>query len=173
MKKKLITQLLKIHESTQELLVELAEDPNADKKLLRKLFELDHLYLQTAIILNPNTPSELLEEHLEVHSDNNQNNNEERIHIACNPSLRQSVLERIIENDPSEEVREAALTAWAIRIGKNPKSTIKELSGAFEKINTYKFRWKGRREIAQKELFSHKKFPLEQIPKGSFNKKNK
>lgn len=172
MKKKNITQLLKIHEMTQELLVELAEGPNADKNLLRKLFEFDHHYLQTAVILNPNTPSELLEEHLKKHSDDNQHNYEERIHIACNPSLRRSVLEKILENDPSKEVREAALTAWAIRIAKNPKSTTKELSGAFEKIDSFKFRWKDRRESALKELFSHKNFPREQIPKGSLNKKH-
>jgi hypothetical protein len=66
-------------------------------------------------MLNPHTPSRILEKELKLRSGVGGTDEEARIHICYNPALRTIVLKKLIKSDPSPAVRAAGRRALAMQ----------------------------------------------------------
>ncbi|MCP4344297.1 MAG: hypothetical protein GY795_02075 [Desulfobacterales bacterium] len=136
MKRKITDNLIDDYNNLIEKLYDIASNSETDSDLLYKLSELTESYILSGVITNPNTPSNLLEKMLKTYCGIGGMDEEIRIHIVNNPSLRQDVLKLIIKEEISESVREAALMSLAKRISLNPKANSSELIDIYKKIVT-------------------------------------
>jgi len=66
-------------------------------------------------MLNPNTPTRILEKKLKLRSGIGGTDEEARIHICYNPALRLTALKKLTKSDPSPAVRAAGRRALAMR----------------------------------------------------------
>ncbi len=166
MKKSELNKLIKEYNNVVEVLVGIAESLETDGDSLTKLSKLTDGWIQSAVDMNPNTPSKVIEKSLRRHCGVGGEDDEARIHIVYNPKLRLQVLKKVAKEDCSEEVREAALTALAIRTSKNSKAKADELLKLYKAVDKSKSVSGGRRQKTAKEaLLKHPKFPLDKIKK--------
>lgn len=156
----LLNSLIRLSEQVLETLVTVAEDPEAAPAALVKLAKIADPHVQAAVSMNPRTPSKILEKMLTAHRHGGSHDLERRIHILGNPALRTTVLEGVMNNDPSAEIREAALYFWALRMATDQQSSAEQLWGAYYLVkDTRKMRSAKRREAAKCALRRHPEFP--------------
>lgn len=147
-----------------EQLYNIASNPLTDVLTIIKLSKLTDTYIKSGIILNSNTPSEILEKMLEHHSGCGGEDEEVRIHIVYNPSLNELILKNIAANDNSLSVREAALLSLAIRMSKDSDADPNQILQLYLHLENMPSVSGGRRQqVAKKALLDHPNFPQEAI----------
>lgn len=163
-KKRYLDKLIKIHEQLVSILADVAEESETDPDALKKLSMLSDSWVLTCVSLHPKTSSKILEKMLARHSPNAGEDEQWRVHIVGNPALRLSVLQQRSENDPSPDVREAALTALAKRMAQSPNVTAKELFKLYTALSKTRSVSRGKRQKAAREaLLKHPKFPRNKV----------
>ncbi len=115
-----ITNLLKKYEDLVDRLDMIAQDQRTPRSVLEKLSRLTESQVMTSVMMNPNTPSRILENELKLRPGVGGTDEETRIHISYNPSLSVTILKQLAANDPAVAVRSAARRA--LRSRKKSKS---------------------------------------------------
>lgn len=110
-----IEKLLTIYEETLDRLERVAQNQRTPPNVLEKLSTLTDSQVTASVMLNPNTPSRILEKELKFRSGIGGTDEEARIHICYNSALRITVLKKLIKSDPSPAVRAAGRRALAMR----------------------------------------------------------
>ena len=110
-----IKKLLTIYEEIVDRLGAVAQNKRTPPGILEKLSKLTDSQITTNVMLNPNTHSRVLENELKMRSGVGGTDEEARIHISYNPSLRIMIVKKLIKSDPSPAVRAAARRALARR----------------------------------------------------------
>ncbi len=168
MEEKLTKRLIKLAELISQVLEEAAADPRTDSKSLRELAQLPDRAVSMTATLNPNIPKGVLERILDRHVGTGGEDEQLRVHVVYNPALPLKTLKRIIETDSSGEVREAALTALAMRLSKSPSAAPEELWKAYATLFERPTVSRGKRQQAAKAaLLKHPKFPKHKIKRSS------
>lgn len=153
----MIEPLLEDHERIVEQLYEIASDLHTEPDVLRQLSIVTDSYILNAVLCNPNTPNDVFNRALREYCGVGGNDDEIRIHIACNSGLEINDLKRIVDEDLSTEVREAALTAYIKRITMDSDATHKKISELYDyAMNTITD--KNRLSIAIESLKKHPHF---------------
>ncbi len=107
--------LLTNYEKLIDQLERIAQDARTPSSVLEKLSRLTDCQITASVMLNPSTPSHILEKELRMRPGVGGTDEEARIHICYNPALRLSTLKALIKKDPAPTVRAAAKRALAIR----------------------------------------------------------
>jgi hypothetical protein len=110
-----IKKLLTTYEELIDRLDGVAQDQRTPPGILEKLSALRESQVTASVMLNPHTPTRILEKELKLRSGVGGTDEEARIHISYNPALRIMVLKKLIKSDPSPAVRAAGRRALAMR----------------------------------------------------------
>ena len=110
-----VRKLLANYEKLIDQLERLAQNPGTSPSIIEKLSSLTDSQVTASVMLNPSTPSRILEKELRLRSGVGGTDEEARIHICYNPALRLTVLKALAARDPSPAVREAGRRALAMR----------------------------------------------------------
>lgn len=110
---KTVRKLIRIYETVEEILSRIAEEESTNKQILAQLSKLHTGIIITPVALNPNTPDEILI-NLLLRSEGG--DEETRVHILSNPSLKINSLKKIIKEDPSEYVSTFAVEVLLKRL---------------------------------------------------------
>ncbi len=161
-----LEKLLELHHILVEVLVEVAEDPHTPTNVLKKLAKNTDDWIAGCATMNPSTPSSIIEERLKRYCGVGGEEDEERIHMVGNPSLRLQVVRRLVSEDPAPEVREMAIMILAKRVANRSNVSSEQLWEVFKIINTFKER-RGNAGIrirnGKKALLDHPKFPHKRL----------
>lgn len=115
-----IAKLLQKHEVLVNQLDMIAQDKRTPRSVLEKLSKLTECQVTTSVMMNPNTPSRILEKELKARPGVGGTDEEARIHISYNPSLSMTALRHLASNDPAPAVRSAAGRALRFRTNVKP-----------------------------------------------------
>jgi hypothetical protein len=115
MKTRNVKKLLTMYEKLIDRLDGVAQNQLTPSGILEKLSTLTDSQVTASVMLNPNTPSYILEKELKLRTGIGGTDDEARIHICYNPALRLAVLKKLTKGDPSSAVRAAGRRALAIR----------------------------------------------------------
>jgi len=160
MQKQQLDKLIRIYELLVDVLDGIGEDPKTNPHTLTKLSAVTDARVQASVALNPSTPGRILQKMLKLHPGCGGEDEEWRIHIVGNPALPLRTLRWVVDNDQSPDVREAALTALAIRTSKSSKVTSRDLLKLYTRIDKTETVSDGRRQRAAKNsLLKNPKFP--------------
>lgn len=124
---KRIESLIRLHERAVERLSKIAETANTETTALESLSRVQDPRVEAAVSMNPRTSSVVLEKMLARFCGVGGEDDERRIHIVWNPSLRLSVLKNCCLKDPSLEVRQAAIASLVRRLAVLPGTKASEL----------------------------------------------
>ncbi len=116
MKKRELNRLMKDYDLILKQLIAIAASTDTDSEILEALASLTDEQILTAVDLNPNTPSKLLERRLNLFNGNGPIEIELRKHVLSNPALRLATLKKVSKNDFSQEVRSFALLTLNSRV---------------------------------------------------------
>lgn len=111
-----ILKLIRKHENMVKRLDMIAQDEGTPCSVLERLSRLTESQVTTSIMLNPSTPSRVLERELKLRSGVGGTDEEARIHISYNPSLRMKILKQLETSDSAPAVKSAARRALKLRI---------------------------------------------------------
>ena len=153
----MIDSLIDRYEKIVEQIYEIASDEKTDPNILAKLSKLTDMYILNALFCNPNTPNSVLDKALKDYSGFGGMDEEIRIHIVYNKGINIAILKRLSMDDPSHEVREAALTSYIQRVANDPSIKHDEISKLRELIEN-KIVNKNRQTIALNALKKHPNF---------------
>ena len=165
MKRQSIGTLLKQYEALVEQLVTIAEGAQTTAATLRKLSHVTDGWITTCVSLNPNTPSDVLEKQLKSAPGADGTDVETRIHIAGNPALREKIVRAILVNDPSLDVRGAALLALAKRVTTRTDVTASQLWGLYGCALKFEMHSVKRASGIKNVLLRHPRFPHGKLKK--------
>lgn len=110
-----IRNILKKYEELVNELDIIAQDQRTPCSVLEKLSRLSESQVTTSVMMNPNTPSRILEKELKLRPGVGGTDEEARVHISYNPSLSVTILKQLAVNDPAPAVRSSARRALRLR----------------------------------------------------------
>jgi hypothetical protein len=110
-----IRKLLKKFEDLVDQLDTIAQDQRTPRSVLEKLSRLSESQVATSVMMNPSTPSRILEKELKLRPGVGGTDEEARIHISYNPSLSVTILKQLAVKDPAPAVRSSARRALRLR----------------------------------------------------------